>query len=913
MKGNVWYKCDLHLHTPASNCYKDQQVTAEDWALECQNKGLNCVAITDHNTGDSIDEYKAACEKLGIVVFPGVELTYGSSGTHLLILFPTEETTSTVNEFLVRMNIGKQSRASSDTISDSNFEQIKEEAKKYKAIVIPAHIDEFSGLGEQKPSAASKILEDIEIPAVQVVNKNLFRNCKDREIGNKLQNLSNELTESYGTSISPEKTNSWIKIIKKAVENGKCILTFSDNPAGEGDSKHGLWGIGSRHTWIKMSMVPTIQSLKEALYFSKERIVNDFEDSRDINYPDLFIDKLIIKDTKLTNNNVEIDFSPESTTIIGGRGTGKSCIIRFLLYALSKEEEYSDFEEIQKDLLSFFNTVNGVLTNQAEVSLQISHNEDIYIIKRTLNSHKIFLVSDEGLEEQNGQLITYFSNKINIYPQKQVFEISSKQESIREILDSYNQEKIEIIKRNVTEKLNEYQVLVKEIHVLKDEIAPESKLETEKQQLDQRLKKMSAANIQTAYSSNKDFINFSNQIGHDLREIIEMPEEFKKKILELQISDKDFGIPEIDEMRKSLQEKINDYKQEILTKFEKIDEEIIQYKKNVNSSKWSKDSEMAKLKYDEIYDGLSPDERAAIGNIGKVSEMIQELETSLKSIEKKKEILSLKNEKLIDLEVQYFNAQDRLYEERNDFINQNFSNMDGINIKVNKQTDFDSYITKFRTICQKETTFQLSFEELLTKLEHRDIKISEIREQIFLNSSEMKDNIFKEMRLRSSLQGLSEEQKVALFLLAPPDKVEIKLDVNEERKNVSLSNASAGQKTSAILAMILAHGEYPLILDQPEDDLDSQLINSLIVEGIKREKRKRQIITVTHNANIPVNGDSEWMVCMESAKNIGVKIEGSVDDIGIKAEICNVMEGGTKAFKNRARRYGFSDDNLLSM
>lgn len=912
MKGNVWYKCDLHLHTPASNCYKDKKVSAEEWALECKRKGLDCIAITDHNTGDFVDEYKAACEKIGIVVFPGVELTYGSSGTHLLILFPTDSTTSTVNEFLVRMNINEQSRASSETISDSNFEKIKDEAKKYNALVIPAHIDEFSGLGEQKPSAAIKILQDIDIPAVQVVNMKLYQNCNKRVASKELQSLSNELTSIYGTNISPEKTESWIKIIKNAIDKGKCILTFSDNPEAEGKSEHGLWGIGSRYTWIKMSMKPTIQSLKEALYFSKERIINDFEDIKEILYPDLFIDKLIVKNTKLTNSNVEIDFSPESTTIIGGRGTGKSCIIRFLLYALGKEEEFADFEEIQKELLSFFHKSDGVLSNTAEVSLQLSHNGDTYIIERTPDSHKIFFVSNEGnRKEENEQLIKYFSSKINIYPQKQVFEISSKQESIREILDSYNQEKIEQIKRGVNEKLNDYQLLVKEIHAIKDEILPEGKLETEKQQVEQRLKKMSASNIQSAYSSNKDFINLSSKISNDIDEITEVPVELKRNISELHVTDAKFGIPEIDTMRTSLQEKINNYKQEIFTTIENIDKEIEKYKTSLASSHWSEDATVAKLKYDEIYEGLSAEERDVIGNIGKVSEKIQDIEKSLKIIEAKKEILSSKQNKLNELKTHYSCAQDKLFEERNDFINKNFSNMDGIKIKVNKQTDFDSYVTKFRVICQKEATFQASFEEMQTKLKHREIKVSDIQEQIFLDSSEMNENIFKETRLRSSLQALSEEQKVNLFLLTPPDKVDIKLDVNEERKNVSLSNASAGQKTSAILAMILAHGEYPLILDQPEDDLDSQLINSLIVEGIKREKRKRQIITVTHNANIPVNGDSEWMVCMESARNIGVKIEGSVDDIGIKAEICNIMEGGTKAFKNRARRYGFSDDNLL--
>lgn len=58
MVGNKWFKCDLHLHSTASECFRDKSVTAEQWVAECKEKGLDCVALTDHNTGANIDEYK---------------------------------------------------------------------------------------------------------------------------------------------------------------------------------------------------------------------------------------------------------------------------------------------------------------------------------------------------------------------------------------------------------------------------------------------------------------------------------------------------------------------------------------------------------------------------------------------------------------------------------------------------------------------------------------------------------------------------------------------------------------------------------------------------------------------------------------------------------------------------------------
>ena len=70
-RGLKWYKCDLHLHTTASECFREKTVTAEQWVQKCLDQGLNCVAVTDHNTGDGIDEIKKAADGK-IVVFPGV-------------------------------------------------------------------------------------------------------------------------------------------------------------------------------------------------------------------------------------------------------------------------------------------------------------------------------------------------------------------------------------------------------------------------------------------------------------------------------------------------------------------------------------------------------------------------------------------------------------------------------------------------------------------------------------------------------------------------------------------------------------------------------------------------------------------------------------------------------------------------
>ena len=108
-----------------------------------------------------------------------------------------------------------------------------------------------------------------------------------------------------------------------------------------------------------------------------------------------------------------------------------------------------------------------------------------------------------------------------------------------------------------------------------------------------------------------------------------------------------------------------------------------------------------------------------------------------------------------------------------------------------------------------------------------------------------------------------------------------------------------------MLAFLLAHGDEPLVLDQPEDDLDNHLIYDLVVRQIRENKLRRQIIVVTHNPNIVVNGDAEMLHVMDfAAGQCRVVQEGSLQEREIRDEVCRVMEGGRDAFERRYRRLG---------
>ena len=105
------------------------------------------------------------------------------------------------------------------------------------------------------------------------------------------------------------------------------------------------------------------------------------------------------------------------------------------------------------------------------------------------------------------------------------------------------------------------------------------------------------------------------------------------------------------------------------------------------------------------------------------------------------------------------------------------------------------------------------------------------------------------------------------------------------------------------MAFLLSHGSEPLIIDQPEDDLDNALIYDLIVKQIHDNKNKRQIVIVTHNPNIVVNGDAELVFVLKFENGqVRVEREGGLEEASVREAICTIMEGGRKAFDKRYKR-----------
>jgi len=160
-------------------------------------------------------------------------------------------------------------------------------------------------------------------------------------------------------------------------------------------------------------------------------------------------------------------------------------------------------------------------------------------------------------------------------------------------------------------------------------------------------------------------------------------------------------------------------------------------------------------------------------------------------------------------------------------------------------------------------------------------------------------------RSRKILDAFRESvDPLALEVIAIEDRVSIELDVSSagQPNFKDASDLSRGQKCTALLPILLARRDSPLIIDQPEDNLDNHFIFETVVNAIQQLKKRRQMIFITHNANIPVLAEADLVLVMNSDGRVGVvEKSGTVDEC--REQIIDLLEGGREAFELRSKRY----------
>jgi energy-coupling factor transporter ATP-binding protein EcfA2 len=923
-KGTRWFKCDLHLHTTASKCFQDQAITAEEWVDRAIEQGLNCVAVTDHNTGASINDIKIAAQGKGLTIFPGVEITCDTSKIHILILFDTNKTTDDVNDFLIKCGIAREDFGKQDTYTSKNIFDVAEIANNDGALVIPAHIDEYNGLGSVSVANIKAFYGLDYINAVQVVHKDLTNQSLVTTGNTSLKTSLNEYYNNPTLVIDEVTIKDWYTPVKYALESNLAILTFSDNPHEPKNSKHGLWGIGSHFTWIKMDELPTLEGLRQAFLLPEFRIKNEF-DSLVLPYqlPNLWIKSIQISNTEITQGTdpLKIDFSPQLNTIIGGRGSGKSSLLRFLRGVFNRTSDLTELNEILDDHNDFYKRPNGrskkgVLNENSIIEIEFVRNAILHkFISSNITNSQIQTVEITRQDPDTGawEVVTDISYsdffEFEHYSQKQIYEIAQEPNALRERIDNAIEGlgKLKSEREAVRNLFLEKSASIRTVDGL---IAGKGKIETTIKDLDTSIKKLQQSGIAGILTAKEKFTTEKSIITSFTIELTAREKSLESLIQSLEFPDidfKEFDVKYSDELAiasKSVVDEMRKIRIEIEKQKQAINKLKLDFETAVLASSWESDFSSNQTNFETKKKDLEADGIDDIANFEKFTTDKSALEAELLTITDKEADRVTEVRERSEMQQAYLILSKEISIQRKEFVGTTLHD-DKIKINIKSLRNRNDYIQQLRYVLQKDTEFEKDLETLADKCFHGNVETNIVNvRNIFLDLKKGLDVEGISGYFKGLIGRISYSQIDEIELLLPEDEIEVQYKPNAAAAFKSLSTASAGQKTTAILTFILSYGKSPLILDQPEDDLDNRLVYELIVDRLKQAKKQRQIIVVTHNANIPVNGDAEFIISMNSeSKALEVLYSGTVEQPHIKKEICDVMEGTEQAFDMRSKRY----------
>ncbi|WP_461811501.1 TrlF family AAA-like ATPase [Faecalimonas sp.] len=875
--GAKWWKVDFHMHTPASHDFQEPQISCREYLLAAMQKELDSIVITDHDCCSWIEDLRTELERMksekpagyrALTIFPGVELEVFPA-IHLIAIFDPQKPIEEIN---ATISCIKTSR------SPLNFQDAVKTIQDCKGIALPAHADDTKGV---------------------------FQTLEGNALRNALDNCDFFATEVVDATYT----------LPQLCIDMKCEYTYV-----MGSDAHNRSNIGRRFSWVKMES-PTIESLALAFQDGEDGIITD---GRSISNPNILENRCYIEDLTIykgqkIGNGTAFDahFSPWLNTIIGGRGSGKTAITEFLRIVLDKtqnlpkeiNETYKKFAKVpdnRKDV--------GMLRNDTKIETIII--KDGRRLKLIWESGTWSEYHEEGhdwvLSESVGDVNQRFP--IHIYGQKQLYEMAEEPNCLIHYIDGLFD--FDAWSQQLEGLSEKYTSLCREEREVRGKILKKSSFLAQLSDLDAKIEMLESATNNPVIATIKTYSSMYSKFKSELETIQSKLSEMQDDIIQTTLVSQD-DIGSILDNDYSEQYKafvlewsalISEYlalQEKIALLIPKADELQKQHEDHISldfkRAKEEYSQTILALKQQGIDDIDELDSLYAQHNI--LKERIDEIIHWESYLE---EVTVQKNNKLTAI----INHQKLLREERNRIISN--LNSDQVRITLLPMQDAALAEEEFRSIIRKDSQFQTDIFDI-DNIDHSfigQICSPSIDEMEIWEKRERTISNFLDHQIRSRSYGKRFSDYIAtlckehpsdidaLSMWVPPDAIQLEIKMNGQFSNIA--QGSAGQKTTALLSLILHSNTGPLIVDQPEDDLDTKLISEMLVTELRNQKAKNQVIVVTHNPNIPVNGAAEQILAMNFVNGqIQCKFEGALQNQIIRNEICDVMEGGRDALKKR--------------
>ena len=906
--GARWFKADLHVHTiddrpggraklpPGVSGSPESEATLTSYArrfLQCAaERGVRVLGITPHSPrmgsagGASavwriVEEWNSGDDDDGTpfrdkvyAVFPGFEPSFkqGSRGLHLLFLFDPEVGRDRYfRAFNLAMGgvtpwLGNELQVSNKNAGDA-FNELRafhgkesprerDGGRQWNYLTLAPHIETDKGLlGAQK----AQVLRDF--PHVELAGL---------ELGD------NKLTEDT------LKDRSWLADgmtrYRQAFFHGSDAYSISD--------------VGHRHTWFKLAN-PRIEALRQAFIASDSRMRIAYQRGADgelteiSNLPDVTLNaRPWLKSVTVTGGasffrgggshaETRFELSPDLTCIIGGSMTGKSTLLDGLRVHVEASLPQDDGLRKQVEKRGR----DGFLGGSPEVTLDCP--------------------GQDPTESPRLRWPAVF------HTQSELQRLAQEPEAVEDVLA-----------RLVVSEREDIQVRDGRLNALDEELARAArylaKLDEELADAEQALERTrKAAEELDAFSdAGIDELHRASRDVRRWREVEKLTEELTTEAGRVQGAVDGFELPEIDDHVADVLRDANlsEPKDDLQTRWERIRGLLRSVNDDLAGAKAASASFAKALSAHERAVREQVDqELAARGLDGARIREFQALNRQASLVPSYQANLEEVHSKCIAAKRSFAT----LLADRQGLVNEQRQAFDRV-IQVIR-TEFGGRISVRRVDAGRRDPL----EKFLKAFRQKGITRwwNELKDAQRPSPEELLEGLTAGQLWKVDMspaveatfeECLSAAKRRELAALRCRDRylIQLRMDDGSYRR---LDDLSGGQRVSVLLSLVLeTNDDRPLVIDQPEDELDNRFLFGTVLPALKRLKGRRQIVLATHNANIVVNGDADQVIHLEATASRGhVAHAGAIEEPAVRDAIVQTVDGGDEAFRLRRLKYGF--------
>lgn len=840
---------------------------------KCLELGIKVVGLADHGSVASVDALRQELQPHGIVVFPGFEIA-SNDKTHYVCLFSEETTGQQLERYLGNLDLLDPT----DGVRPSRLssEQLVEKVDQLGGFIYAAHCTSDSGLLNNRLNHVWKL-----------------HKLRAAQIPGPIDDLAGVEGDFY-RRVLLNKDDAYRRERSLAAINAKDVAKPED-----------LEQPGAT-CLIKMTR-PNFAAFKVAFLDPGSRIRLNSQQAQS---PIGKVVRMTVAGGYL--DGVQVDFSDHLNTVIGGRGTGKSTLLECLRFALDLPPKGKQAQRLHQEIIK---ENLGRSAGRVELTVVSSaQNGKRYTVSRRHGEPPM-------VRDVDGNVSTLLPRDllpgIDIYGQNEIYELAQDENSRLQLLDRFlpqdgeYEAKSADVHRRLKDNQQKLMKALADLDDLNSQVERLPKLEEQLRGFDElgireRLAKTSllAREREIARTATESVQSFRDALS-DLHDSLPDLDFINDEALE--------GLPDDGQllaMRTTLDELKQGFTGHLTAMQALLDDKARQFTNHHNA--W----QQAILAHDvELEKALRtlPDTAGKSGQevgvayqkmMGEI-ERIKPMKSRATTQESQREALRQERRNLLaelsDLRGQRIQALQKAAKKLN-------KRLEGkLNIEIVPEADRTPLIN-FLLSCKLEGIGEKRLEFIG---DAETISPLSLAQSIQKGSADVQLDWGVTQMVADALTKLQSSQLMELEALELEHRVDIFLNVAHGQADAvfrPLNKLSTGQQCTAILHMLLLESVDPLLMDQPEDNLDNAFIADRIVAELREAKTSRQFLFATHNANIPVFGDAEWIGVFTAVENqgcLGIEAQGSIDVPVIRDQVASILEGGRDAFIQRKEKYEF--------